>query len=412
MAIMRKILQPLYVKKFQCVGSTCDASCCIGWGVPIDQETYEYYRNCEDEQLRPQFDHKVTCNSTNANPANYAQMVLNEDGSCPFIDAESLCAIQRKMGENYLSVTCTTYPRITNTINGTAERSLTMSCPEAARKALLNTAGMQFEKIEEAMTVRCNSVLALNTEDGNMTAKRYFWELRMLIIALLQYRAYPLWKRLVILGLFCNKLSELDAAGEVDEIPTLIGMYQNRLDQNIFGSGLDAIPKQLTIQMVLMKELADERTKMQDFNSQRLAECFTEFEQGIQYTAEAMKEEIAVRYAEAHDKYYQPFMQQHEYILENYLVNFVFKNLFPINGEKVIFDNYVLLIIHYSMIKMLLIGIAGYHKENFGTKQVIKLIQSFAKGIEHSGEYLKHLQELFKKNGMNNLAYMTILIKN
>ena len=39
----------------------------------------------------------------------------------------------------------------------------------------------------------------------------------------------------------------------------LIETYQNRLDQDIFRSELDSIPNQLTIQMELMKELADER---------------------------------------------------------------------------------------------------------------------------------------------------------
>ena len=95
-------------------------------------------------------------------------------------------------------------------------------------------------------------------------------------------------------------------------------------------------------------------------------------------------------------QYYQPLMQQHEYILENYLVNYVFKNLFPVNGEKHIFDNYVLLIVHYAMIKMLLIGMAGFHKENFGIDQVIKLIQSFAKVIEHNNVYVKQAFQLLK----------------
>ena len=109
-------------------------------------------------------------------------------------------------------------------------------------------------------------------------------------------------------------------------------------------------------------------------NSQRFLQCFAKFLIGIEYTAESKKEEIGQRYATAAANYYQPFMAEHEYILENYLVNYVFKNLFPLSGEKHIFDNYVMLIVHYAMIKLLLIGMAGFHKENFSVDHVLKLI--------------------------------------
>jgi len=413
MAKTQKILQPQYVGKFQCIGPACEDSCCIGWRVQIDKDTYQKYRKCSDNELRIKMDENVTRNRSNSRMLNYAKIVLNGDGACPFIDGEKLCAIQRKLGEELLSVTCTTYPRMTNTINDVLEKSLTMSCPEAARQALLTVDPMQFDEIEEDNNARNNPGIVLDTRDLKLAQRpqRYFWELRIFVISLLQNRSYLLWQRLVILGLFCKNVNELVTAGKAHDITVLIDTYQSRLDQDIFRSELDSIPNQLTIQLELMKEVADIRV-VTGVSSQRFVECFGEFLHGIQYTAEASKEEIGGRYVEAYDKYYQPFMEQHEYILENYLVNFVFKNLFPVNGEKHIFDNYVMLIIHYSMIKMLLIGMAGYHKENFDTHHVIKLIQSFAKVIEHNNAYVKQAFKLLKANKMNTLAYMAILTKN
>ena len=116
--------------------------------------------------------------------------------------------------------------------------------------------------------------------------------------------------------------------------------------------------------MELMKEVADQRI-FTGVNSQRFLQCFAEFLNGIAYTAESQKEENGQRYTAAATDYYQPFMAEHAYIMENYLVNYAFKNLFPLSGGKHIFDNYVMLIVHYAMIKLLLIGMAGFHKENF-----------------------------------------------
>ncbi|MCH3023273.1 lysine-N-methylase, partial [Listeria monocytogenes] len=89
------------------------------------------------------------------------------------------------------------------------------------------------------------------------------------------------------------------------------------------------------------------------------------------------------RYADAYKKHYEPFMNEHEYMLENYLVNHVFKNLFPFTGEKDLFDAYVMLVMHYSLIKMHLIGMAGFHR-TLTVDLIVKLIQSFAKTVEHN----------------------------
>ena len=409
----RKLLQPQYVSQFQCIGPACEDSCCIGWRVQIDKDTYKRYRECSDKELREKMDEKVTRHRTNPSDINYAKIKLNPNGECPFIDADKLCAIQRKLGEEYLSVTCTTYPRTANTINGVTEKSLTMSCPEAARKALLTDALMEFDQVEENISVRNTDSKKLNTEDPKASHKpqRYFWELRIFIITLLQKREYPLWQRLVILGLFCRSLDQLVSEAKVHDIPVLIGTYLNQLEAGMFKEELDTIPSELTIQMELMKEVADQRV-FTGVNSQRFLQCFAEFLLGIGYTAEAKKEEIGQRYAAAAADYYQPFMAEHEYILENYLVNYVFKNLFPLSGEKHIFDNYVMLIVHYAMIKLLLIGMAGFHKENFSVDHVLKLIQSFAKTIEHNNAYLKNVSDLLKANKFNTMPYMAILIKN
>ncbi|MGI6550523.1 MAG: flagellin lysine-N-methylase [Syntrophomonadales bacterium] len=131
----------------------------------------------------------------------------------------------------------------------------------------------------------------------------------------------------------------------------------------------------------------------------------------MQYTREAAVEEIAVRYQESEEKYFRPFMADHEYILENYLVNHVFRNLFPFSGEKSLFDNYVMMIVHYALIKMHLIGMAAFH-QGLTDELVIKLIQSFAKTVEHNQQYLQYAFRLLKDNGYTTMAYMAILIKN
>ena len=220
-----------------------------------------------------------------------------------------------------------------------------------------------------------------------------------------------LWERLIILGLFCSQLSRNIQEKRTTWIPELIEKYENMIVDGSFKEDLKDIPTQTTIQMELIKELVDERFARDVFSHRYLA-CVSACLQGIGYRADASKEEIGERYQQAYIDYYEPFMRDKEYILENYLVNYVFRHVFPFSSQEDVFYNYVMLVIHYAMIRMLLIGMAAYYRQDFNEEHIIKLIQSFAKTVEHNTDYLKRIMQLLIDNNLNTMAYMAIMIKN
>ena len=122
-------------------------------------------------------------------------------------------------------------------------------------------------------------------------------------------------------------------------------------------------------------------------------------------------ENIAARYKEAYVSFYKPFMEEHGYIFENYLVNHVFKNLFPCGGRKSVFDEYVSMVLHYALIKMHLIGMAAFHQV-LTPDLAVRLIQTFSRTVEHNRTYLNRIEDLLKNNGFATLPYMAILIRN
>jgi len=70
-----------------------------------------------------------------------------------------------------------------------------------------------------------------------------------------------------------------------------------------------------------------------------------------------------------------------------------------------------MLVIHYALIKMHLIGMAAFHK-GLTDELVIRLIYSFSRVIEHNPIYLNRIFRLLSQSGLNNMAYMAILIRN
>lgn len=409
----RTVLIPRYMQQFACIGSACEDTCCAGWRVNIDQDTYKKYRSVKHPEMTELLDKKVTRNRSNPSSVNYAKIKMNPNGDCPALDENKLCRIQASLGEDYLSNVCAAYPRMTNAVNGILERSATMSCPEITRLALLNPDGIEFDEIRESVQMRgttAKQVESYAAKNANKVQK-YFWDIRIFAIELLQNRSYSLAERLIVLGMFAYKVQEKAESGQVDLIPELMAQYRDLIGNGGLRESLSQIPVLYTIQMELVKELADDRISGRVSNK-RYVECLVQYVNGIQYHRSRDLAAIGEHYKVICEKYYTPFMDKHEYILENYLVNYVFKNMFPGADKSSIVEEYIMMVVHYAMIKLHLIGMAGYHREKFAVDHVVKLIQSLAKVMEHNALYLKNVYQTLKDNSMTSMAYMAILIKN
>lgn len=201
--------------------------------------------------------------------------------------------------------------------------------------------------------------------------------------------------------MFYNKLSELINEKQLDQIPTLISSYTNIVESGSLRESLNGIPTQQNLQMELIKAMTDERFRM-GIKNERFLQCFTEALLGLGYVKDSLYADVAAKYSEMISLYYEPFMNEHEYIMENYLVNHVFKNTFPFSEYENVFEEYVMLVVHFSIIKMLFIGVGGYHK-GMTTDLAVKIIQSFSKMFEHNKSFLTKMSDTLKK--MDILAW-------
>src|SRR5262245_4718562 len=225
----RKILVPSYMQQFKCIGSSCEDSCCTGWQVDIDHEAYRKYTTIRDKELKSIIEKNIKKHKSGRSDEHYAKIKMLPNQHCVFLSEEKMCKIQLKYGEKYLSNTCAIYPRQINEVGSGMEKSATMSCPEAARLALLNPEGIEFLEIEEPLEVRYRPNRIFHAENMPFTkkAQQYFWEIRIFIIQLLKYRDINLNDRLILLGSFCHKLQEHINNKTIDSIPSLFNYYIN-----------------------------------------------------------------------------------------------------------------------------------------------------------------------------------------
>lgn len=75
---------PQYMAKFRCIGNECEDSCCVGWRVTIDEETYKKYRRVKEPELAGMFAKHVGRNRSQPSPAEHARVRMKKTVAAPF----------------------------------------------------------------------------------------------------------------------------------------------------------------------------------------------------------------------------------------------------------------------------------------------------------------------------------------
>jgi lysine-N-methylase len=419
-----KVLQARHYDAFRCIGADCEDTCCAGWGITVDRNTYDKYQDCSDPELRSPLHELVTINATAASDDEYATIKLSGP-VCPFL-AQGLCSIQSRLGEDYLPNTCATYPRMMTVVGDVLERTLDLSCPEAARLVLQSTGPLRFEEKDGGdEPLRTGNVFVPDTPNARYADRPYPYigEVRGLIVTLLQERTYPLWQRLMILAYLCDKLNETAEEGNDQDVPTIIQGYLDVTQNRLLDDDLNKLAARPADQFETTAALIVNHISS-NFAGRRFLDCYKDFLSGLNWTNDSTMSDLVNRYREADSTYYAPLMERHADVMERYLLNYVYRSVFPLgrlednrragihNISNSICAQYSLMITYYSIIKTVAIGIAAFHKSAFGLDHVIKVIQSSTKTFQHSTSFPLRAIQYLRDRGLNSALSMSALIQN
>lgn len=125
---MKMTVYPSYYPEFSCIASRCRHSCCIGWEIDIDEDTYAAYRRVSGA-LGKRLASEI---STDGTP----HFILGEGERCPFLNREGLCDLILSLGEDSLCEICREHPRFYTLLSSHTEVGLGLCCEEAARLVL------------------------------------------------------------------------------------------------------------------------------------------------------------------------------------------------------------------------------------------------------------------------------------
>lgn len=400
-----KLETPSYIKEFSCIGGKCEDSCCIGWDIDIDRISFKKYFKTDNVEMRKMFQKNIHNNEYCTSPdVDYGRVKLKKGKRCAFLDDENLCVIYKNLGEDNLSNVCTCYPRILNLVDGHYERSLDVACPEAARILLAKEEGINFEKKEEVLDKYIVSgVVDTKSKDVKDYILKYFNELRDISLNIIQDRNYDLSKRLFALGYFLERAEEeFEEKGSLDKYLKDLDVYEilEDYEKNKFN---------YILQVSFFKAVLTDLNVFKEIDSESFKKYTRELYDG--FDLEKIKDvtEKSEMFIEAYEKYEKEYLDKYSYIFENYLANFMYNNLFPFSESDSAFDGYMMLLIRFSIIRFYLVGRFLKNKGE-SSENIIKMIQSFSKAVEHHKTFLSDLLQDIKDKEFDNMEFAKTLI--
>lgn len=384
-----RYFQPEYVSKFKCDGARCNARCCKNWRIFIDKGSYEQY-----SQL-PEAQEITSCMELDSEREHYV-MKLRANSFCPMLTEENLCRLQRDHGENFLSITCATYPRITNNFGDFYERALTLSCPVAAEMVLFDEEPMNFEFVNVSEKIHSNGGKIRTGElKINASLAERVLEIQGTMITILQERRLTVNQRLIVLGLFLDTLQEsLHDKISPYELRKLTSAYNPRI---FLRERIPPVIQKVSFRaekfIALMLKLFEPIYKEGSKYTAATRKYFDAVVDMLKINSSASLEEVVENYTSLADRR-KIFCERYAPFLENYLVNELFINVYPWKLTESINKNFAVLLTTYKLFELIIFSatIKGFDSR----ADLLRMVDWFTRKIDHGQDMQKKILEVFK----------------
>ncbi|ACA85058.1 flagellin lysine-N-methylase [Shewanella woodyi] len=386
------IVTPKYVSDFSCIGPDCEDSCCIGWNIYIDKQSYK--KTMAHRELKPLA--KTAMKKIKKSDEQWAIIRSDAQGACPFLDSNRLCKIHALAGEQTLSETCKTYPRTSLVREGDKYRSLSLSCPEAARLILFSPDAFIFERKESGANIMSESspLWVAKTYDNSIDLllnEKLNWQEALLAIGFLVNTADKVWANEVGAEQIDVRLEQLIQMAEKgmlqEQYQTLAYADEHQVQAfaSIHGMFIDEHPRRdgvrfKTVNDAISTLLNDDRTVDVD------------------------------KINHAWNTIASPALEEHGDIFKRYILYYIYHEYFPITLGEAPQSAFRLLVLDCFMLRCYLAVIA--HKNNgLSESDVILCFQVYHVVRQHKSTFVKGATAMMEKFNFSNIAGIISLLK-
>lgn len=309
-------------------------------------------------------------------------------------------------------MTCATYPRHTYNFGNFFERSLTLTCPVAAELTLFQEKPMAFEFVEVPEKIHSGGDKIII---GNFSISEesipLFIAMQITMISILQARQFSIDQRLIILGLFLDKLQELIFV-QADKQPFL-NLFATYKSEKFLSKEMPPLFQNFSCDaenfiLFIMKFIGHALPYLRADDKRNFIGAFEKV-MGINPDEKLLLLSELLPNFEKLLAGRKDFLDKYSTLLENYLVNELFMNRYPYRFlNENITRNFAIFLISYKIFELILF--AATH-EGFSSKEdLLSMVDWFTVKMDHAKALHDKFFELLK--GIDDIfLLMTCLLK-
>lgn len=372
---------PDYYKEFNCIGGKCEATCCAGWEIVVDEESLEKY-----DDVKGEFGKRLR------NSINYTEEVFLQDDKkrCAFLNNEDLCDIYTNIGEDYLCHTCCNYPRHLEEFEEVNEMSLSISCPVVTKLILDRVEPLTFydEEVEEEEE---------EFEDFDMLFFDILYDVRDKVISVLQNR----------------KLNQKVGFSQILKVLFQMQEYIDRDDIFQIDELMDSLQVPYDLEEAIDHDIEEKRKErilsyIQDLD--KLESLNPDWPVQLTKYKELLDNMSQCEYNSSFQEFHKACNIEIE--LEQLMVYFVYSYFCGGVYDGDVLSKYLIAFVNVSIIEELWHMHWSINGNQLSRAEMCKITYTYAREIEHSDLNLDILEDLYNKEKNYDITEMLDLLSN
>lgn len=352
-----KLRVPNYYDEFKCIAGDCKDSCCIGWELDIDEESFLRYKKVGGE-----FGDRLRTYMVEGREETGECNTFTLKGErCPFLNEKNLCDIYTNLGEKALCKVCTEYPRFSVEYGNTREKTMALSCEVVG--------GLLFSRRDKITFLTKEIPDEEISEGGEALFIPEIEAIRNRAIAIMQNRDKDIYERIGEFLLFVEEAQEgLNEEFSLREIEEIRVEFPKSYEEGNFSTMVEEIFFLLDGLEVLGEEW---ETVLEELKKGFTKETYDEFKK---YGRE--REAFSVWY-------------------EHLITYFIFRYF-----TKAVYDTDVLskakfTVFSFFVVQMLMSLRYQKNGKKFEREDMIDVCRIYSKEVEHSDDNTYYLMEEF-----------------
>ncbi len=388
-----QILELDPISRFKCDGKKCNSKCCKYWTIDIDDATLSKYKHIKPAAKSKEITKHIKYKQHPTRGKAHL-VTLDDKQNCPFLGDDNLCYIQKNYGEDYLSQTCKTYPRMNYKVaDDFIYRAMSLTCPIACNLLLNEPRDSKFSAYE------LSESKIIVTHDISKADRSFM--LPLLNVTnhnILRSPDLTLDERLAVVALFTESAND---AKNLKELADISETFEKQVLKNA-----RKLLSPITFNSInFLKEILIFINAL--FNGEgkiETAQIYTKF---INETFEISIlnddinkldfDKIEKIYKEKYLPAKKELFEMNELQIENFAINYLFMTAIPISYRVNDFrKNIAKFLLEYKMAEFIFVCFYASIKENWHKIAIELAVEDIATCFEHNIYVKKAISERFK----------------